>query len=188
MAVDSPKVERPSWGLNGDHPAIEVDWYGAAAYTNWLSERQGLRPAYTFDSLRVSWDSTANGYRLPTEAEWEFAAGGGNIDRDSLGYKKSVFAGLEDLDSLAWYSSNSKSQTHPVGTKNANGLGTFDMSGNVWEWCWDRYSKEYYQSLVDQYEKGPAPDPKGPKVGTRRVVRGGSWYNDFYYCRVSVRN
>jgi formylglycine-generating enzyme required for sulfatase activity len=134
---------------------------------------------------RVSWDEiqefinklnsqTGGRYRLPTEAEWEYAARGGN---KSKGYK---YSGSNDVTSVAWYTSNSDSKTHVVGQKQANELGLYDMSGNVWEWCSDWYSENYYYS-------SPSQNPAGSGSGTYRVVRGGSWYSGNLICRVAYR-
>ena len=117
---------------------------------------------------------TGKTFRLPTEAEWEYAARGGN---KSQGYK---YAGSNTIGDVAWYTSNSSSMTHPVGTKAPNELGLYDMSGNVWEWCSDWYSSSYYSS-------SPSTNPTGPTSGSTRVYRGGSWYNSANYCRVSYR-
>ena len=114
-------------------------------------------------------------FRLPTEAEWEYAARGGN---KSQGY---TYAGSNNLNEVAWYCDNSNSKTHPVGQKKPNELGIYDMSGNVWEWCQDWYNGDYYKN-------SPANNPTGPTSGTYRVLRGGSWNNYLaVYCRVAHR-
>ena len=129
---------------------------------------------------KVSWHD-ANAYakkvgkRLPTEAEWEYAARGGN---KSKGY---AYSGSNDLDAVAWYNNNSGSKTHPVAQKQPNELGLYDMSGNVWEWCSDWYDEGYYSG-------SPQTDPQGSNSGKSRVLRGGSWYSNDYLCRVAYRN
>ncbi len=115
---------------------------------------------------------TGKKYRLPTEAEWEFASRGGT---KSLGYK---YSGGNDIDAVAWYSENSNSQPHPVGQKHSNELGLYDMSGNVWEWCSDWYAG---------YSSFSQTNPQGPFTGSGRVFRGGSWFSYASYCRVSLR-
>ena len=134
----------------------------------------------------VSWDDvqeflrklnamTGKRYRLPAEAEWEFAARGG---KSNLGYK---YSGSDNIGNVAWFDGNSDSRTHAVGTKSPNELGIYDMSGNVWEWCQDWYGGSYYGS-------SPRTDPKGPNSGSNRVFRGGGWSGDAGYCRVSNRD
>ena len=133
---------------------------------------------------RVSWNDchtfvtklnalTGKNFRLPTEAEWEYAARGGNKRK---GYK---YSGSNTIDDVAWYDSNSSSKTHPVATKAPNELGIYDMSGNVYEWCSDWYGS---------YSSSAQTNPTGPTSGSLRVGRGGSWHTDARYCRVSYRN
>ena len=121
---------------------------------------------------------TGKQFRLPTEAEWEYAARGGNR---SQGYK---YSGSNNIDDVAWYWANSSNTTHPVGTKAPNELGLYDMSGNVWEWCSDWYSDWYGSSY---YSSSPSTNPTGPSTGSDRVGRGGSWGSSAGYCRVSIR-
>ena len=116
---------------------------------------------------------TGKNFRLPTEAEWEYAARGGN---KSKGYK---YSGSNTIDNVAWYYDNIGYQTHDVKTKQANELGIYDMSGNVWEWCQDWYGS---------YSSGSQTNLAGPSSGSYRVVRGGSWFNSAELCRVSNRN
>ena len=133
---------------------------------------------------KVSWDNvqefiaklnelTGKKYALPTEAQWEYAARGGE---KSKGYK---YSGSNDLDEVAWYDSNSNNATNPVGMKAPNELGIYDMTGNVWEWCQDWY---------DEYSSDAQIDPVGSEDGSYRVFRGGSWFNDARRCRVSFRS
>jgi len=118
---------------------------------------------------------TGENFRLPTEAEWEFAARGGNR---SQGYK---YSGSNSVGSVAWYDGNSGNTTHSVKTKSPNELGLYDMSGNVYEWCNDWYSDSYYSN-------SPQSNPRGPQSGSYRVLRGGSWSSDAGSCRVACRS
>ena len=153
-------------------PVEQVSWYDAVGFCNALSKSEGLNPVYTINGNNVTADFWKSGWRLPTEAEWEYAARGGNGSR---GY---TYSGAEDADAVAWYSSNSNRITQPVGRKQPNELGLYDMSGNVWEWCWDWYGS---------YPSGAQTDPTGGSSGPYRVIRGGSWGDVADYGRVSLR-
>ncbi len=161
--------------FKGDHLPVEnVSWYDCVAYCNALSRYYSLKECYLINGTTVSLlNGGKGGFRLPTEAEWEFAARGGERSHN---FK---YAGSDHLDEVAWHDGNSNNQTHPVCRKKSNELGLYDMSGNVWEWCWDWY---------DSYPSSPQSNPLGASSGARRVRRGGSWNYDFARCRVSYRN
>lgn len=144
----------PSNWKGDDLPVENVRWNAIQEFLRKLNAKTGKR------------------FRLPTEAEWEYAARGGNKSR---GYK---YSGGNDIGSVAWYSDNSGKRTHPVGRKSPNELGLYDMSGNVWEWC---------QDCDGSYSGTSQTDPAGPSSGSDRVLRGGSWYGLAMYCRVSFR-
>ncbi|MDX1940387.1 MAG: formylglycine-generating enzyme family protein [Saprospiraceae bacterium] len=168
-----------SWGWWGDNPVVNVSWYDALEYANWLSAQMNIEPVYDdnlrSDMVRANWQ--ANGFRLPTEAEWEFTARGGNLEKD----KDYEYAGGNDLDELGWYIINSKNRIQSAAKKKPNALGLYDLSGNVWEWCWDWYGEKYYT------ESGSSNNPTRPSTGTYHVLRGGSWHSFDGDCRVAYR-
>ena len=145
----------PHYGINLQRPVEQVSWDACQTFITKLNERTGKN------------------FRLPTEAEWEYAARGGN---KSQGYK---YAGSNNIDDVAWWTSNSGTTTHLVATKAPNELGLYDMSGNVWEWCQDWYGN---------YSSDAQTNPTGPASGTHRVTRGGGWGYYAWDCRVSKRN
>jgi len=164
----------PSYRKGAQLPVEQVSWYEAVVFCNALSRREGRDDAYAINGQNVSCDWESNGYRLPTEAEWEYAARGGVKSR---GY---IYAGNNTVGDVSWYDGNSGRKTHDVGGKAANELGLYDMSGNVWEWCWDRYDDRYYRDA-------PADNPVGPSWGYPRVLRGGSWFGFEVYSRLTMR-
>ena len=161
--------ENPSRFKGDQHPVEQVSWYDAIRFCNRLSELEGLQPAYRISGTSVVWSPEAAGYRLPTEAEWEYAARGGD------GH---IYAGSASIDGVAWYSGNAGGEVHPVGMKASNGYVLLDMTGNVAEWVWDIYGP-YPSATVD--------DPAGIQFGTNRVYRGGSWENESRFTRVASR-
>ena len=163
----------PSSFKGDNRPVENVSWFDAIEYCNELSRREGLTPAYTRNGKNVIWNREANGYRLPTEAEWEYAAKGGNGSPGDFTY-----SGSNNVDEVGWYTSNSGYSSQDVGTKKPNALGLYDMSGNVWEWCWD---------WSEKYPNMAQTDPTGPNTGFDRVVRGGSWRNEVQILRSSFR-
>jgi formylglycine-generating enzyme required for sulfatase activity len=189
----------PTTGAKNE-PVTAINWRDAIIWCNAYSEMSGKDPVYYTSTayttvLRASTNDIgtgtaadgavmkvgANGYRLPTEAEWEYAARGGGPASTS-GSFADRWAGTNTesvLGNYAWYSSNSGSATHEVGTKTANGAQLYDMSGNVYEWCWD-----WYSSTVST---GTAANPAGPATGTNRVFRGGSWHGNASSCAVAYR-
>jgi formylglycine-generating enzyme required for sulfatase activity len=164
---ENPSDFKGSDGL----PVESVSWNEAIAFCNKLSAREGLKPYYQFGA---GVPSGGEGYRLPTEAEWEYACRAGATTRFSFGDADA------SLGEYAWFGGNSGSETHPVGQKRPNAWGLFDMHGNVWEWCWDRYDEKYYAS-------SPGADPLGPSGAVDRVIRGGCWYRDPQQCRAAYR-
>ncbi|HPI17866.1 MAG TPA: formylglycine-generating enzyme family protein [Mesotoga sp.] len=180
-ATGKSKPGDRGWG-RGTRPVINVSWWDAIAYCNWLSEKEKLPKAYDDEGNLLDQDgkittdpSKVVGYRLPTEAEWEYAARGGN---KSKGYK---YAGSSTVGDVAWYDSNSGNKTQEVGKKAPNELGLYDMSGNVWEWCSDLYGNYSSSAQTNPYNNNSTAD-------SSRVDRGGSWYYSATYVRVAYRD
>jgi len=168
----NPVASSSIYGYGDDYPVYNVTWIDAVTFCNGLSVMQGYQQVYTISGTSVTADFTKNGYRLPTEAEWEFAARGGD---STHGYQ---YAGSDTLGDVAWYENNADNRAHTVGTKAANELGLYDMSGNVKEWCYDWYGG---------YPDTPRTDYTGVTLGEYRVIRGGSWRYS-WYCDLSTRD
>jgi formylglycine-generating enzyme required for sulfatase activity len=165
----------PGWpeGEADERPVNNVSWLDAAAFCNRLSEREGLTPCYQIDNDNVTWRRAANGYRLLTEAEWEYACRAGSTTRWSFSDDEA------SLGEHAWFGESSSGQPQPVGGKRANPWGLHDMHGNVWEWCWDWFGP---------YSEAATTDPHGPERGTGRVLRGGAFDNTPRFLRSADRD
>ena len=185
-ATKRDKPEDKGWG-RGKRPVINVNWFDAVEYCNWRSQQEGLQQVYQINNTQVDADWNAKGYRLPTEAEWEYAARAagkkvrfGN-GKDIADPKEINFDGSASDKKNYSVVGEYREKTVSVGSLNSpNALGLHDMSGNVLEWCWDWYDEKYYNN-------SPATNPDGPSTGSSRVLRGGSWSNDPYFCRASHR-
>ncbi|MBN1591963.1 MAG: formylglycine-generating enzyme family protein, partial [Candidatus Coatesbacteria bacterium] len=169
-----------------DRPVEQVTWYDCVSFCNGMSEADRLTSCYTITNIdydgnhiayaEVTCDFEANGYRLPTEAEWEYACRAGTATRFYTGDSDS------SLWRAAWYEDNAGSRTHDVGEKDANAWGLYDMHGNVWECCWDWFSATYYGDRPN-----PDSDPTGPSDGPGRIMRGDCFSGNAHGCRSANR-
>jgi len=168
------------YGTSG-FPATNITWERVVMMCNWLSRRDGFDKAYTIvrnekeNIFKVTCNFQSNGYRLPTEAEWEYASKGGHRSKDY------TYSGSNSPYLVAWFSETYQGLEHKSGELLPNELGIYDMSGNVSEWCWDYYYESYYK-------KSPVDNPKGPNVGTKRVHRGGIRRDKMIYIEVTRRS
>ncbi len=162
----------PSKIVREKYPVDSVRWLEAAEYCNERSRHDGFAPCY--DLKTGACDFTANGYRLPTEAEWEYACRAGTTTKYFFGDNAAA------LDSFGWYEKNAGKKAHPAGTKKPNSRGLCDLAGSLIEWCNDWYAP-------DSYSKNPATNPSGPAAGKERVLRGGCWQMKAEHCRSGIR-
>ena len=194
-----PKEVTGYYGKGSSYPVYGVSWYAAVAYCNKRSLAEGLEPCYSISGVNweklkykdipikpdSDWDAvlcdfTRNGYRLPTEAEWEYAARAG--DSTDNAYCWSGTCSADSLDNYAWYEDSSSGKSHSVKTRKPNDYGLYDMSGNVWEWCWDWWDAKLYEKTADG-----AFDPTGAPHGDSRVCRSGGWETGSGSCTVCSR-
>ncbi|MCB0631866.1 MAG: formylglycine-generating enzyme family protein [Saprospiraceae bacterium] len=187
----SVKDLSPEWGLDGDNPVIGISWYDAARYTNWLNKHFQQDTVYVFEQQTdpENWkvrtrEAVRGSFRLPTEAEWEFAARGG------IRQENTIFSGSDIIDSVAWYQINTdvlggRARSHPVGQLKPNTLGLYDMSGNAWEWCQDWFDAGYFDRAPEMNPLGP---PAEQLMDRHKVLRGGCWFFPKEFCRLDDRS
>ena len=162
--------KNPSRRKHPKNPVEQVTWSAAVVFCNARSVQEGLTPCYNTNTWAC--DFSAGGYRLPSEAEWEYACRAGGTNSGE---------GAQALKSVAWFADSSQSKPHPVGQKKPNAWGLYDMTGNVWEWCNDFYAAKYYR-------ESPGDNPRGPRQGEKRVLRGGAWSSSAGDCAYWIRN
>ncbi len=162
----------PSESEDSELPKENISWFDAVRFCNELSEKLSIEPGYNIDGKRVEWNKGTTGFRLPTEAEWEYACRAGTTTAFACGDLET------DLERMGWFDNNSDMKIQPIGRKEPNGWRLFDMHGNVWEWVWDFYGK---------YSAERAKDPIGATKGSKRVLRGGSWFDEARVCRSAIR-
>ena len=165
--------KNPSRRKNPQNPVEQVTWSAAAQFCNARSLQENLTPCYNTNTWEC--DFSASGYRLPTEAEWEYACRAGSDTRFYFGENP------DELKNYAWFEGNSQSKPHPVGQRRPNAWGLYDMEGNVWEWCNDFYGPKYYRDC-------PGDNPRGPQHGEKRILRGGAWSSSAEDCASWIRN
>ncbi len=165
--------KNPSRVKHPKNPVEQVTWTAAVKFCNARSTQENLAPCYDLQTWECNFAAT--GYRLPTEAEWEYACRAGSTSQFHFGYD------AKDLKLYAWFEGNSDSKPHTVGQRKPNAWGLSDMFGNVWEWCHDFYGAKYYRS-------SPTNNPHGPTSGEKRVLRGGAWSASAESCTSWTRN
>lgn len=166
----------PGYPVTDESPVTQITWHDSIRFCNWLSESEHLPPAYRLDAGEWTTVPNAKGYRLPSEAEWEFACRAGTTTHYSFGDDP------KQLERFAWYDHNADHLgAGRVASKKPNPFGLYDMHGNVWERCQDWFSDQWYA-------KSPATDPLGPLTGARRIARGGAWHYFDLHCRSAYRN
>jgi len=178
-AGDSLVLFDVGFGINPDHPIKYLSWWGAAAYCNWLSLREGRTPAYDQTTWQLD-PYAVTGYRLPTEAEWEYAARAGSGTAFAGSQIQGIACESDSLQHQGWYCFNADDWARPVGSLLPNAFGLYDMHGNVWEFCNDWFNEAPYPASPDS-------NPTGPATGRFHIARGGTWGGPASFCRSAQR-